>query len=133
MKTKKIEVVAAIIYFNNKILCVQRDVNKYDYISEKYEFPGGKIESEETHEEALKREIVEELDMKVDIKKHYLTVKHSYPDFHLTMHSYICHCNSEVLKLREHISYKWLNPQKIDTLDWAAADIPIMEKLKTTE
>jgi 8-oxo-dGTP diphosphatase len=129
---KKIEVVAAIIMFENKILCVQRGENKHNYISKKYEFPGGKIEYGEAKEEALKREINEELKMVIKISKEFLTVIHEYPDFHLTMHSFICTCKTTSLELTEHIDFKWLKKNELTGLDWAAADVPIVEKLMTT-
>ncbi|WP_293889747.1 NUDIX domain-containing protein [Flavobacterium sp.] len=87
---KKIEVVAAVIYHNEKILCVQRGNNKYKYIAFKYEFPGGKVEEGETNEEAIKREILEELNLNITIDSNFITVNHDYPDFTLIMHSYIC-------------------------------------------
>jgi len=130
---KKIEVVAAIIYFKNKILCVQRAENKLSYISKKFEFPGGKIESGETKEIALKRELIEELSITPKISKSYLTVIHSYPDFELTMHSFICNAQSKELKLNEHISYVWLGINDLEKLDWAEADIPIVKKLIENE
>ncbi len=126
---KKVEVVAAIIYFNDEILCVQRPKNKLSYISEKFEFPGGKIEQGETQKEALKRELLEELNISTDIKSHFITVVHEYPDFELTMHGYICEVKTKELKLNEHISQKWLTLSDINDLDWAAADIPIVNKL----
>jgi 8-oxo-dGTP diphosphatase len=126
---KKIEVVAAIIYFDNKILCVQRPKNKLSYISEKFEFPGGKIEQGETQKEALKRELMEELNIITDIKSLFLTVVHEYPDFELTMHSYICEVETKELILHEHIGQEWLTIQELNKLDWAAADIPIVNKL----
>lgn len=126
---KKIEVVAAIIYFENKILCVQRPVNKLSYISEKFEFPGGKIEKGETQKEALQRELIEELNIATNIKSLFLTVVHEYPDFELTMHSYICEVDTKELLLKEHISQEWLTLQELKKLDWAAADVPIVEKL----
>ena len=126
---KKIEVVAAIITHNDKILCVQRNENEFSYISKKYEFPGGKIEQGESREIALLREIKEELNMAINIQKEFLTVNHAYPDFHLTMHSYICTSNSNVVSLLEHINYQWLDKSELYNLDWAAADIPIVEKL----
>ena len=106
---KKIEVVAAIIYFENKILCVKRPKNKLSYISEKFEFPGGKIEQGETQEEALKRELIEELNVVTDIKSFFTTVVHEYPDFELTMHSYLCEVDTKEIVLNEHISLEWLN------------------------
>lgn len=126
---KKIEVVAAIIYHENKILCVQRGENKYDYISKKYEFPGGKMESGESKEETVKREILEELHMDIEVQDEFLTVDHQYPDFHLTMHSFKCSTTNESLTLTEHIDFKWLEISEMSGLDWAAADVPIVEKL----
>ncbi|WP_432222138.1 (deoxy)nucleoside triphosphate pyrophosphohydrolase [Flavobacterium sp. TMP13] len=126
---KKVEVVAAIIYCENKILCVQRPQNKLNYISEKFEFPGGKIEQGETKIEALKRELLEELNITTDIKSLFLTVVHEYPDFELTMHSYICQVETQKLTLNEHIAQEWLTLHELKKLDWAAADIPIVNKL----
>ncbi|CAM2851592.1 (deoxy)nucleoside triphosphate pyrophosphohydrolase [Flavobacterium frigoris] len=126
---KKIEVVAAIIYFDNKILCVQRPKNKLSYISEKFEFPGGKIEQGETQKDALKRELFEELNITTDIQELFLTVAHEYPDFELTMHSYICEVQTKELTLNEHIAQEWLTLSELKKLDWAAADIPIVNKL----
>lgn len=130
---KKVKVVAAIIIQNSEILCVQRPKNKYSYISEKFEFPGGKIEEGETEVEALKREIIEELSLSIEIEKKYLVVNHHYPDFILEMHSYICNCSKRDLILHEHIAEKWLAISKLETLDWAAADIPIVNKLMRNE
>jgi 8-oxo-dGTP diphosphatase len=126
---KKIEVVAAIIYHENKILCVQRGENKYDYISKKYEFPGGKMEAGESKEETDKREILEELHMNIEVQDEFLTVDHEYPDFHLTMHSFKCSTTNASLTLTEHIDFKWLEISEMSGLDWAAADVPIVEKL----
>ncbi len=126
---KKIEVVAGIIYFQNQILCVQRPKNKLQYISEKFEFPGGKIERGETKKEALHRELIEELNISTNIKSLYLTVVHEYPDFELTMHSYICEAESKEVTLHEHIGQEWLTLKELKKLDWAAADIPIVDKL----
>ena len=126
---KKIEVVAAIIYYRNEVLCVQRPENKYSYISKKFEFPGGKIEAGESKQEALKREIMEELAISPSIGDLFMTVVHSYPDFELTMHSYICKVDTKEVVLREHISLKWLTREFLNQLDWAAADIPIVNKL----
>jgi 8-oxo-dGTP diphosphatase len=126
---KKIEVVAGVIHFKNKILCVQRPPNKLSYISEKFEFPGGKIESGESHKEALKRELEEELSITARINELYLTVRHAYPDFDLTMHAYQCEVDSKEIVLHEHIDEKWLTLSELSQLDWAAADLPIVAKL----
>lgn len=126
---KKIQVVAAIIYHENKILSVQRGYSKYDYINQKFEFPGGKVEESETDEEALIREIKEELEMEISDLNFLIKVEHIYPDFHIIMNCYECKSNSKDLKLNEHIDFKWLNVEELEALDWAAADVPIVNKL----
>lgn len=127
---KRVEVVAAVIVNDGKYLCVQRGENKLNYISRKWEFPGGKIEEGETREVTIIREIKEELNMEVNPIKDLLTVEHQYPDFHLTMHSFICETKNIDVVLTEHIDYKWLEISDMDQLDWAAADIPIVNELK---
>lgn len=126
---KQIEVVAAIIIKGNKILCVQRKESKLPYISKKYEFPGGKMELGETREETIIREIKEELDIDIIVKEAFLTITHQYPDFHITMHSFICESNDTEVTLTEHINFQWLGKEELNKLDWAAADIPIVNKL----
>ncbi len=126
---KQIEVVAGIIFCEDEVLCVQRPKNKLPYISEKFEFPGGKIEKGETKEEALHRELLEELNLSTNIKSFYLTVVHQYPDFELTMHSFKCEVESKELILHEHIDQKWLKIKELTALDWAEADVPIVDKL----
>ena len=106
---KKCQVVAAIIINDNKVLCMQRNISKYDYVSFKYEFPGGKIEPGETKEVALTREIMEELDLKIEIGKEFLTVEHEYPDFNISLHSFICKSSTNKITLKEHIAFKWLS------------------------
>ena len=129
---KHYTVSAAIIVENKKILCVQRNKGKYDYISYKYEFPGGKLEVGENEEDALKREISEELNLEIDVAENFLVVTHEYLDFDLTMHSYLCKANTEKLVLKEHIDAKWLHKNELIELDWAAADLPIVSKLINT-
>ena len=126
---KKVEVVAAVIMHNQKILCVQRSENKYAYISKKFEFPGGKMEEGETKKQTIIREIKEELNMDIIPFKELKTVEHEYPDFNLKMHSFISECLSSEVFLSEHIDYKWLSVSELETLDWAAADLPIVEQL----
>ncbi len=129
---KQVEVVAAIIKRENLFLCTQRNNGKYDYISYKYEFPGGKVEEGEMNEEALCREIMEELSIDIHVKEYFMTVDHEYPDFNVVMHSFICEMGEDEPILNEHIEYKWLSVNELDSLDWAAADIPIIERLKET-
>jgi 8-oxo-dGTP diphosphatase len=126
---KKVEVAAAVIFCQDEILCVQRPINKLSYISEKFEFPGGKIEPNESKEDALHRELSEELNLEVTIKAFFLTVVHEYPDFELTMHSFLCEVPTKDITLREHIDQKWLKVNELLQLDWAAADLPIVNKL----
>jgi 8-oxo-dGTP diphosphatase len=122
-------VVAAIIINDQSVLCVQRGESKYDYISLKYEFPGGKVEPGETKEQALFREIKEELELDIEIREEFITVDHEYPDFKLTMHSFLCSSNSNKPILKEHVAYQWLKKNELEGLDWAAADVPIVEHL----
>ena len=131
---KKIEVVAAIIYFEDEIFCVQRPENKLSYISRKFEFPGGKIEKGESNKEALKRELIEELNfIPSKIDDLFLTIIYKYPDFELTMHSFKCYSDTKTIQLNEHISSEWLRINDLDKLDWAGADIPIVNKLMENE
>ena len=126
---KHYKVVAAIILYCDRILCVQRGINKFDYLSKKYEFPGGKVEPGESKVEAIVREIYEELKMNILVQDEYLTVQHKYPDFELTMYSFVCHSEDGKLTLTEHIAFQWLYKHELNNLDWAEADIPIVQKL----
>ena len=126
---KKISVVAAVIIHNHKILCVQRGPAKYDYISHKWEFPGGKLDEGETKLEAIVREIKEEMHMDIQVDAFLMTVNHTYPDFQLTMDTFLCRCASDELTLTEHGDFKWLEKSELAELDGAGADVPIVEKL----
>ncbi len=125
---KTIEVVAAIIKKDNKILCTQR-ADDGRFLSLKWEFPGGKIEANETHQEALKREIQEELKLDIDVLDFVITVDHTYPHFRLMMHAYLCEMKNDHFTLEEHNNFKWLLEKDLNELDWAEADKPIVEKL----
>ena len=125
-----IEVVAAIIKVNNKFLCCQRNKNKYEYISKKYEFPGGKIEKNETKEEALKREIREELGLKIYIEKLVKTIEYSYPDFEIRMHCFLCSVDNFDIKLNDHISYRLMESDELHLLDWVPADLELINLLE---
>ena len=126
---KHLEVVGAVIEYDGKILCMQRGIGKYPYVSMKYEFPGGKVEPGETHPQALMRELREEMNFVVDIsEKDYLTtVNHCYPDFEITMYCYLCHPDSPEFTRKEHINHVWALPGEMMQLDWAPADIPVAE------
>lgn len=126
---KHIEVVAAVIIQDGKVLCVQRPQNDKAYISLKWEFPGGKVEVGENREDALLREIQEELAAEIHELQYLMTVEHSYPDFHLTMHAYTCALKNGEITLREHVDMKWLATEDLDQLDWAEADLPVVKQL----
>jgi len=126
---KQVKVAAAIIINNGKILCVQRGPNKFDYISQKFEFPGGKIEAGELPSDTVVREIHEELKMNISVAEDFLVVNYEYPDFKIQMHSFICSTPTRELELSEHISFKWLDVSELEALDWAAADLPIVDRL----
>ena len=127
---KKVEVVAGIIFYKESILCCQRKTNKYPYLSEKWEFPGGKLEEGETREKALIREIDEELEMEIQDLKFALTVVHQYKDFHLTIHAYFAYSKKSKMKLNDHKNAVWATLKEVDKFDWAAADIPIVEYIQ---
>ena len=103
---------------DSKFLCLQRGEHNYDYVSFKYEFPGGKIEIGESRPQALIREIKEELDYVIQVDREFLTVEHQYPDFQLLMHSYLCTAKDINFTLIEHIYYKWLTANQLERLDW---------------
>ena len=125
---KQLKVAAAIIINNGKILCVQRGLNKFDYISEKFEFPGGKIEAGELPSDTVVREIHEELKMNIAVEQDFLTVNHEYPDFKIQMHSFICSTPTRELELSEHISFKWLDVIPILKNNTQVAPLPLSDR-----
>lgn len=127
----QLKVVGAIIEYNGKILCMQRNKSKHDCVSYKFEFPGGKVETGETPASALMRELKEEMDFDVNISEDdfFAETSHDYPDFSVNMRCYICRPSTDSFIQKEHKSHVWLKPSELDTLDWAEADIPIMKKI----
>ena len=124
---KTIEVVAAIIEKDGKIFATQRG---YGDFKDGWEFPGGKIEPGETTKQALVREIKEELEADIKVGELVATVEYDYPQFHLTMHCYMCELLSDNLVLTEHEAAKWLSKDQLDEVDWLPADIEVVNKLK---
>lgn len=124
---KKIEVAAAAIIDHNHVLITKRKGGDFDGL---WEFPGGKIEPKESQKEAVVREIKEELRFDVIPKSHLTTIQHAYPNFHLTMHVYICEVKSGKPTLTEHADYQWVSSIELDTIDWLPADISIIPILK---
>lgn len=126
MKTYR--VVAAIIERDNKILATQRGYGDH---KDGWEFPGGKIELGETPEQAIVREIKEELDMTIKVERHVVNVAYDYPTFHLEMGCFLCRIKDGTPHLLEHEAATWLRPEEIDSVDWLPADVLVVNALKT--
>ena len=124
---KTINVVAAIIIKDGSLFATQRGYGEW---KDWWEFPGGKIEQGETPEEALKREIREELTTEICLEEFLCTVEYDYPKFHLTMHCYICSLLTEALHLNEHEAARWLKNDELDSVKWLPADVKVVERLK---
>ena len=124
---KRIEVVAAIIRKEGKIFATQRGYGEW---KDWWEFPGGKMEPGETPEEALKREIREELSTEIRVDELLCTVEYDYPKFALTLHCYLCSLVTEALHLNEHEAARWLANDELDSVKWLPADLEVIEKIK---
>ena len=125
---KHIEVVAAIICNDNRVFATQRGYGEW---KDWWEFPGGKMETGETPEMALQREIREELATEISVGSLLTTVDYDYPKFHLTTHCYLCKVKSGELTLLEHEAAKWLRHEDLDSVKWLPADEKVIEKLNT--
>ncbi|MBQ2210448.1 MAG: (deoxy)nucleoside triphosphate pyrophosphohydrolase [Prevotella sp.] len=123
---KQIEVVAAIIRQDDKVFATQRGYGDY---KDWWEFPGGKMEAGETPEEALKREISEELSTEISVDEFLCTVEYDYPKFRLKMHCYLCSLLTEALHLNEHEAARWLTKENLDSVEWLPADLKVIEVL----
>ena len=124
---KTIRVVAAIIIDDGKVFATQRG---YGEFKDGWEFPGGKIDPGEAPEEALVREIKEELDTEVEVQELLDTVEYDYPTFHLSMDCFICKIKSGDLVLKEHEAAAWLTKETLYSVDWLPADLNLVEKIK---
>ncbi len=123
---KTVEVVAAIIIKEGQVFATQRGYGEFHGW---WEFPGGKMEAGESSQEALKREIREELDADVLVKELLETVEWDYPNFHLTMHCFICNLLSESLHLNEHEAATWLDLESLRSVKWLPADEILLDKI----
>lgn len=124
---KTIEVAAAIITHNGRVFATQRG---YGEFKDGWELPGGKMEPGETPQQALVREIQEELDTEIEVGELVETVEYDYPGFHLTMHCFLCTIRSGDLVLKEHEAARWLTREELDDVDWLPADVKVVEKLR---
>lgn len=124
---KEIKVVAAIIQKENKILATKRGYGEFINM---WEFPGGKIESGETKEQALVREIKEELNIEISVDKFALDIEYQYPNFYLFMSCFMCSIKEGSIELLEHNDGKWITKEDLNTLNWLPADIDAVNYLK---
>lgn len=124
---KQIEVVAAIIQKDNRIFATQRGYGTYKNY---WEFPGGKIEAGETKEEALIREIKEELNTTISIDRFLKTISYTYPEFHLVMHCYYASVVEGTLELLEAEDAKWLTIEELDSINWLPADQLVLDDIR---
>ena len=139
---KHYNVVAAVIEVDGKVLCMQRGVTRYPYTSHMWEFPGGKIEPGEpggkiepgeTPEQALHRELLEEMDLDVEVHELLATVTHDYPDFTITLAAYHCTAATRDFVMREHAASRWLPWRELPSLAWCAADEKLIEQFSEHE
>lgn len=125
---KTIKVAAAVICKEGRIFATQRGYGEW---KDGWEFPGGKLESGETAEEAVVREIQEELDTEIKVEQELMTVEYDYPTFHLSMKCYFCSIVAWALELKEHEAASWLLPEELDAVAWLPADLEVVKELKT--
>lgn len=126
---KHLEVVGAVAVQGGRVLAAKRGESKYAYVAHKYEFAGGKIEPGESPEQALVREIKEELCADIRIIQPFMTLEHEYPDFTITLYIFLCEFVSE-FRNTEHETLAWLPLSELNAEEWAPADAPAVEKLK---
>ena len=124
---KRIEVVAAIICKEDMIFATQRGYGEW---KDWWEFPGGKMEKGESAEDALCREIREELAVEISIRNFFMTVEYDYPKFHLVMHCFLCEVKSGRLQLLEHEAAKWLRREELESVKWLPADIDVIKRIQ---
>lgn len=126
---KHYQVVAAIVEHEGRYLCMQKGQTRFAYTSYHWEFPGGKVEAGEREEDAIRRELIEEMAYEVTPIRHLVTIEHSYPDFSLSLSCWICSAVSTDFVRKEHADHRWLAPADMLQLDWCAADLPAVKLL----
>jgi 8-oxo-dGTP diphosphatase len=129
-----IRVTCGLIFSEDRVFLCRRNQEKS--LGGFWEFPGGKVEQDESFETCLERELQEELDMNVEVVRHFLTIQHHYDDFSIELISFLCDFKSATFSMKDHDAYEWVDPNSL--LDWnlAPADIPIakaLTELKSTE
>lgn len=122
-------VVGALVVREGKVLAARRGASKYAYVAHKYEFAGGKVEPGESEEEALARELREELGASSRVLGHFCTVEHAYPDFSVRLSVYAAELLSPP-RPTEHEELRWIPLGELNAAEWAPADAPIVEKLR---
>lgn len=122
-----IEVACGLVYRDGKVLICRRSLNKF--LGGFWEFPGGKVEKGEPHEACVKRELMEELNMNVDVGRLFKSITYDYHDFRVHMHAYVCHLNSSSYDLKDHDMYAWVETKNLLAWKLAPADIPIAQYL----
>lgn len=126
-KLKRVEVVAAVLIHNNLVFACQRG---YGEFKDMWEFPGGKVEPGESPEEALRREIREELEVDINVGDLIETIEYDYPAFHLSMKCFACTIAGGSPHLLEHEAAKWLTSMQLGSVDWLPADVTLIPKIE---